>query len=199
MLVILNNGAPFSGKDTLVKKQLEYFGDRAVLVRFKDPLYARFSEKFNLPMETVLEICNGPQKDQPCDLIGGLIPRQELIYISEKEIKVQFGSTGVAYLTVENILSTEEHGRKVFIFPDSGFPDEKTYMHTALRRFGLEDIILTRIVRDGFTYEAVNDSRSYLPDPNVIIDNNVNESEEERGNHMFQQWKEWFENVYLKK
>lgn len=199
MLVILNNGAPFCGKDTLVKKQLEYFGDRAVYTRFKDPLYARFSEKFNLSLEKTIEICNGPQKDKPCDLIGGLIPRQELIYISEKEIKVQLGDHGVAYLTVENILSTEEHGRKVFIFPDSGFPDEKAYMQTALRHFGLEDIILTRIVRDGYTYEAVNDSRSYLADPHVIIDNNVDESEEERGNHMFQQWKTWYETVYLKK
>jgi hypothetical protein len=199
MNVFICNGAPFSGKDTLVTKILSYFGEHGVLTRFKDPLYARFSERHNLPLEKVIEICNGPQKDQPCDLIGGLIPRQELIDISENGIKKELGETGVAYLTAENILSTEEHGRKTFVMPDGGFEKERAYLQTALRRFGLTGLYVLRILRDGYTFEAVNDSRSFVSNPDLIIDNNVHESEEERGNHMFQQWKVWYETEIMQK
>lgn len=194
MRIILNNGAPFCGKDTMAERLVEYFGEDAVYIRFKDPLYERFSIRHNLPMTKVVEICNGPQKDQPCELIGGLVPRQELIDISENHIKKELGPTGVAYLVVEKILSTEMHGRKTFIFPDSGFEEEKTFLETVLRKFGLEELILLRILRDGHTYESVNDSRSYVANPNLIIDNNVKESFDDRGQHMLAQFKAWYEN-----
>lgn len=191
MHIILNNGAPFSGKDTIAEKLVEHFGEDAVYIRFKDPLYERFAMRHRLSIETVIEICTGPQKDQPCDLIGGLIPRQELIDISENHIKKELGPTGVAYLVAEKILNTECHGRKVFIFPDSGFPQEKFYLETVLRRFGLTGITLLRILRDGCTFEAVNDSRSHLENPDLIIDNNVDEPEDIRGAHMLQQFIQW--------
>lgn len=191
MRIILNNGAPFSGKDTMAEQLLKHIGEDAVYIRFKDPLYERFAVRHNLPMDKVVEICNGPQKDQPCELIGGLIPRQELIDISENHIKKELGPTGVAYLVVEKMLSTECHGRKTFIFPDSGFPEERTYLESVLRRFGLESITLLRILRDGCSFEAVKDSRSYLDNPDLIIDNNIDEPEETRGTHMLNQFIEW--------
>ena len=194
MDIILANGAPFCGKDTLIRR-LQAFFDNGVYIRFKDPLYKRFAERHNLDLETVVQICTGDQKDQPNDLIGGLIPRQVLIDISENEIKVEKGPEGVAVEVIDNILDTEEHGRKTFLFPDSGFDEERTLFKRVLPRFGLNRMITVRILRDGCDFATQKDSRSFLPDPDLIIDNNVDEShlpEEERGQHMFNQFVAWY-------
>lgn len=192
MDIILTNGAPFSGKDTLVRRLVEFF-ENSHYIRFKDPLYRRFAERHHLTIEKVIEICTGKQKDEPNDLIGGLIPRQELIDISENEIKVQFGQEGVARAVVEDMLDVESHFRKTFVFPDGGFEVERELFAKVLPHYGLRRLITVRILRDGCTFE--NDSRSYLENPDVIIDNNVDEShlpEEERGQHMFDQFIKWY-------
>lgn len=193
MNIILTNGAPFSGKDTFVKQLLNHIDD-SVFIRFKNPLYSRFSKRHNLDLDTVIDICTGPQKDQPCALIGGLIPRAELIDISENEIKVEMGADGVAELVLDEILDTEEHGRKTFIFPDSGFPNELALFKRVLKRYGLQTITIIRIVRDGCEFAKQNDSRGYLENPDLIIDNNADEShlpEDQRGQHMLEQYFSW--------
>lgn len=194
MDIYLTNGAPFSGKDTLTRRLVEFFED-GVYIRFKDPLYQRFSERHNIPLDEVIEMCSGKQKDEPNERIGGLIPRQELIDISENEIKVKHGKQGVAIKVIDNILDIEQHARKVFVFPDSGFEEEKTLFRKVLPRYGLNKLITIRIVREGCTFE--NDSRNFLKDPDLIIYNDVDEShlpEEERGQHMFNQFLTWYEN-----
>jgi hypothetical protein len=194
MDIILANGAPFSGKDTLVNQLLKMFDD-SVYIRFKNPLYKRFSERHNIPFDEVVEMCTGRKKDEPNERIGGLIPRQVLIDISENEIKPQDGPDGVALRVIEEMLDMEEHGRKTFIFPDSGFEEEKEAFLRILPRFGLNRIITIRIVRDGCNYEDQKDSRKYLKNPCLIVDNNVDEShlpEEERGLHMLEQFIDWY-------
>lgn len=198
MDIIFANGAPFSGKDTLVRRLQEFF-ENDVYIRFKDPLYKRFAARHNLDMETVVRICNGEQKDRPHELIGGLIPRQELIDISENEIKVEMGEDGVAVEVIYNILETEGHGRKTFLFPDSGFEVERALFKRVLPHYGLNRLITIRIIRDGCDFAGKNDSRGYLSDPDLIIDNNVDEShlpEEQRGEHMFKQFLAWHKENY---
>lgn len=195
MDIILANGAPFSGKDTLVAQLLKVF-DNSVYIRFKNPLYKRFAEIHNLQFDEVVAMCTGKQKDLPNERLGGLIPRQVLIDISENEIKPQDGVDGVALRVIDEILDMEEHNRKTFIFPDSGFEEEKRCFERILPRFGLQRTILIRILRDGCNYEDQKDSRSYLENPDLIIDNNVDEShlpEEERGTHMLNQFLDWYQ------
>lgn len=198
MDIILANGAPFSGKDTFINRLKAFFED-GVYIRFKDPLYKRFAQRHNLDIEKVIEICTGSQKDQPCDLIGGLIPRQVLIDISENEIKVEHGPEGVALEVIDNMLDIEEHGRKTFLFPDSGFEEERTLFGTILPYYGLNRMYTFRIMRDGCDFGSKKDSRTYLSEPTLIIDNNVDEShlpEEERGQHMFDQFLAWYKENY---
>ena len=194
MDIILTNGAPFSGKDTLVSQLLQMFDD-SVYIRFKNPLYKRFSERHNIPFDEVVEMCTGRKKDLPNERIGGLIPRQVLIDISENEIKPKNGPDGVALLVIEEMLDMEEHGRKTFIFPDSGFEEEKEAFLRILPRFGLKRITTIRIMRDGCNYEDQKDSRKYLKNPDLIITNNVDESHlphDERGLNMLEQFVEWY-------
>lgn len=197
MKVILLNGAPYCGKDTLAKQLLRLI-DNSEFMTFKTPLYLRMSEKFNLPLETVIEICTGKPKELPHPLLNGKIPRQELIYISEQEIKPKYGSGGVAELAANAILDTEDYGPKVFIFPDSGFDAEKNTLKTILSHFGLSNLYVIRIEREGCTFDAVKDSRKYLDNPDLIIENNVDEShleEADRGHHMVEQFMHWYGHI----
>ena len=192
MDIYLTNGAPFSGKDTLANRLVEFF-ENSVYIRFKDPLYQRFAERHNLSIDEVIAMCTGKQKDEPNERIGGLIPRQELIDISENEIKVQHGVEGVALKVIDNILDTDQHCRKTFVFPDGGFEAERHLFARVLPKFGLNRMITIRILRDGCSFE--NDSRSFLENPDLIIDNNVDEShlpEADRGQHMFAQFLRWY-------
>lgn len=193
MDIYITNGAPFSGKDTLVNRLVEFFED-SVYIRFKDPLYARFAQRHGLTIEETIEMCTGKQKDEPNERIGGKIPRQELIDISENEIKVKYGPEGVALKVIDNILDTEHYCRKTFVFPDGGFEPERTLFTRVLPKFGMKRLITIRILRDG--HDFTNDSRGYLENPDLIIYNDVDEShlpEARRGEHMFAQFLKWYE------
>ena len=173
MKIILLNGAPFSGKDTLAARLIAEIPN-SEYVMFKQPLYERFAKRHNLPIARVKEICEGVGKDQPNKLIGGLVPRAELIDISENEIKVEHGPDGVAKIVVQNIKAIPDYQNKTIVFPDSGFPNELVYLQAA---FPDAEIFLARIMRDGCNFTKQKDSRSYLPYPNTVIDNNTDESE----------------------
>ena len=187
MKIILLNGAPFSGKDTLAIRLVDRL-DNAEYVMFKQPLYERFADRHNLPFSRVKEICDGVGKDHPNALINGLIPRAELIDISENEIKVQHGQDGVAKIVCDNIRAIPDYENKTIVFPDSGFPNELVYLQS---QFPDAEIILVRILRDGCDFKKQKDSRSYLPYPNHIVDNNKDEShipKEHRGHWMLEQF-----------
>lgn len=193
MNIIILNAPPKSGKDVLADKILAELGENGHRVRFKDPLYRRMAELHNLTLDEVESICEGESKDQPHELLNGLIPRQELIRISEEEIKVEFGPTGVAMLTAHDILDIEANTCKTIVMTGSGFPEEVEYLKTALRSFNLRNFTVVRINRDGCTFDAVNDARGYIPF-DFEVDNNVDESEDTRGNHMYQQFKSQYLN-----
>lgn len=192
MKIILLNGAPFSGKDTLANRLVDRL-DNTEYVMFKQPLYERFAERHNLPLNRVKEICDGHGKDKPNSLIGGLVPRAELIDISENEIKKQYGDDGVAKIVCDNIRNIPDYQNKTIVFPDSGFPNELVYLQS---QFPQAEIILIRILRDGCDFKKQKDSRSYLPYPNLVVDNNKDETEipkEHRGYWMLEQYLNHFE------
>ena len=187
MKIILLNGAPFSGKDTLAARLIAEIPN-SEYVMFKQPLYERFAKRHNLPIARVKEICDGVGKDQPNKLIGGLVPRAELIDISENEIKKQYGDDGVAKIVCDNIRNIPDYQNKTIVFPDSGFPNELVYLQS---QFPQAEIILIRILRDGCDFKKQKDSRSYLPYPNLVVDNNKDETDipnEHRGHWMLEQF-----------
>lgn len=189
MNVIILNGPPGCGKDTLAN-QLTKAIDGSISSRFKNVLYRRMAEKHNLELDYVIAMCNDRDlKDIPSELFDGLSPRQELINISENEIKVQFGQEGVAAKTLMDMLDIEDYGRKTFVFSDGGFAAEVKLLKRVLKRYGLLNFILVRIVKDGCTFEG--DSRNFIDNPDIIITNNDDEShleESERGKSMLDQF-----------
>lgn len=197
MNVIILNGPPGCGKDTLAN-QLTKVINNSVSSRFKNVLYRRMAEKHNLELGYVIAMCNDRDlKDIPSELFEGLSPRQELINISENEIKVKYGQEGVATKTLMDMLDIEDYGRKTFVFSDGGFPAEVSLLKRVLKRYGLVNFILVRINKDGCTFEG--DSRNYIDNPNIVITNNEDEShleEAERGKPMLEQFLKKFGQIF---
>lgn len=191
MNIIILNGGMGAGKDTLQQRICEVLPD-AVHIRFKNPLYKRMTEKFNLTMEQVEYICNDRTlKDSPSDLLGGKTPRQELIFISEEEFKkTAYGEDAVAVASVDEILETDEYGRKTFVYSDGGFDNEIGCLKRLLKIYGLRNVTLVRINKEGTGF--VGDSRNYIPNPDIIIDNDVFESAEQIGDHMIAQFNQLY-------
>lgn len=177
MKVIVTNGPPFSGKDTLTKEYIKRNPD-AIWRRMKDTLYIEsyrrlFGKHAEFTLENWIELCNDvDKKDQPgLDLKGVLLersPRQELIYESEECIKKKYGPGGVAVCASKLIKEEKDFKKKTFIFSDGGFNIE---IPTLIEELGIkrEDILLIRIEAEGCNFD--NDSREYIDNPDVTVFN----------------------------
>ena len=180
MKVIILNGPPKVGKDTFLNL---IHSDKGV--KFKeDSLVINFSYKWTLCEEVAKRYGVTPQyvwkenldtigKDIPSVVFSGKSVRQALIYESEEVIKVQEGDTGVAIRTFKNIKEkTADHQLKnvVLLSADGGFNSET---NACLDFFGLDrkDMLVIRIDKPGHTYERFNDSREYIDNPDIKIQN----------------------------
>lgn len=192
MNIILLNGAPKSGKDTLGKLLLETIPN-AVHCSFKIPLYNEFAKRHGLEYSVVLDLCSTENKDLPSDLLQGRTPRSELIDISENHLKKNFGPDIVTHLVIDQILDTEEYGRKTFIFTDSGFEAERAALKRYLKHYGLLNLYTVRILRDGTSFE--NDSRTHLSQPDVTLVNDIEENGDQLGQNLLNQFNEWYNGI----
>lgn len=147
MIVILN-GAPGVGKDT-IGKMLE---DQAGLTirSFKQPMFdiakATLGEAGFIKFMELYD--NRLTKEQSTPLLGGLSPREFMIEISEKWIKPRFGADYfgcrfVADLPVTGVVAT-----------DGGFPDEVRPM------LDVTKVVIVRLHRAGYSFAG--DSRRFI-------------------------------------
>ena len=168
MLVILLNGAPGAGKDTV-----------ANLVQ-QDPICERFDNvlnwKFAAPLKMGAHILLGLRqhigayedtKDQKLGDFFGKTPREVYIALSETFMKPLFGQN-VFGKVAANRLKELAGSDTVVTFSDCGFVDEVKEIFPILRP--QDKVALIRIRRPGKTFE--NDSRSYL-EPEAITHHTV--------------------------
>jgi hypothetical protein len=182
MKMIVLNGAPRSGKDTFLNLINLLFGDNTetkVLTPFsyKDVLYSGVARRYGLTAEEV-KILNADTitKDDPSPKFKGKSVRQALIYESENVIKKTFGASGVAMSTFNSLdmdfmlsCDTVKDSDRILITADGGFQEE---LDLAMEHYEMtrKDIFLVRMLRDGCTFDK--DSRSYLENPDLVVDNN---------------------------
>lgn len=201
--VVITNGAPFTGKDTLVKFLLENYSDKNVKwARFKDILYKESYKRLTayyddrgllISLKQWIDICNHvilKDKKLPYDLSNiehwitatlvynnhygdQLSPRNELIHESEDNIKVKYGAGGVAVLTAKEIKNDVNWKDKTYFFSDGGFNIEIDVLKEELELTD-NDITIVRIDADGCSYK--NDSREYINNPNFKLFNKKDES-----------------------
>lgn len=172
--VIILNGPPSSGKDTLADIlicELEARSPGQVHhLRFKDELYAATAEHYGVSLDYLMKVATDTElKELPREPLGNISPREALIHVSENIIKPQYGDGYFGSQLAKRILSM--HNRHVygwhlrsdlyFVISDSGFYEELY----ALLNSRIDTMVFVKLGREGTSFK--NDSRKYL-DEGVI-------------------------------
>ena len=152
--IILFNGPPRSGKDTLaleLQKHLpkcKIFHLAEVLKNITHSTYG-----LNIPFDFFENV-----KDTPCFDLYNRTPRECYIQMSEHYIKPLYGNSFFIKKAVETIKSSHDD---IWIVPDCGFNEEAKYL-SSIDGVKCFYIILSR---DGKTFD--NDSREYIKLENI--------------------------------
>ena len=175
MKVILLNGPPGSGKDSAAI----YFADqhRAVSCqKFAQPISDSLRTVFGINMSEWARLYS-EHKEEPLSALGGLSPRQAMIWMSEEVIKPKFGKGFFgksAANRVKGLFWNESSLTKGMVtFSDCGFPEEvKVFIEEINPITKKEDIHLVYIHKEGCTYEG--DSRMKVEPEDVGLTRETN-------------------------
>lgn len=158
--ILILNGPPSCGKDTLADAIVEAFG--WTKVEFKAALRTDTAALFNVSPQTLRNL--ETKKEIPTDKLlhpktgEQLSLRQALIYTSEEVIKPQFGKDHYGLRMLSRLIDTDD---EMFVCSDGGFPEELLPLCDAGVR-----VRIMRINRPGYTF--ANDSRNYIPEDLVL-------------------------------
>ena len=162
--VIIFNGPPGAGKDTLVDALCADPDLKVSKCTFKEPLF-----KIAIPLSGMTEEAfmtkynNRENKEVAWDELNGMTPRAFLIKISEEWIKPSLGISRLGYLALQAVKVAPTD---IILFSDGGFAEEVKLMQDI---FGADSIILVRLYREGCTFEG--DSRNYVePGDSICLD-----------------------------
>ena len=173
MKIIITNGPPRSGKDTMCRLIREGItGHDLIPMSYKKTLYVGVARRYGLSVEAVFQMnADTLIKDEPSSIFGGKSVRQALIFESEQVIKKKYGPQGVAIQTFK--LLEEEYGverlKKAILYcSDGGFNSE---LQAAYDYFDIsvEDVYIARMLRVGCSFDG--DSREFLNNPDIAISN----------------------------
>ena len=97
-------------------------------------------------------------KEQPWDKLGGLSPRQFMIFLSENFMKVVFGKDVFGKFSARLASScVYAAGGTVCVFSDGGFSEE---VNEVVKTVGAENVYVLQWEAEGCSFD--NDSRRYL-------------------------------------
>lgn len=157
MKIIVLNGPPGCGKDTLagiMKNMIPL----SVVKTFKEPMFDIVKATLPFPFQEFMDWYNNrDMKEQKLRQLGWRSCREYMIKISEDWMKPVFGDDVFGKIAARSAREAFNSGASAIIFSDSGFQEELAKLQ---EEFGTENVILVKLLRDGFSFEE--DSRSYL-------------------------------------
>lgn len=160
MRIILLNGPPSSGKDTIARRVIQEARADGVDVRemkFATPLKEAAARLFpGIKWGLVGEDGRTPPNDSH-PLLHGRTPRQVLIALSEQFFKPTFGADYFGRRAAEQVEQAEREGAAGVVISDSGFIEEAMPLIEARRGH----VAALHLYRDGCSFDG--DSRGYLP------------------------------------
>lgn len=156
MKVLLLNGPPRSGKDTIGRTLWDLI-PRLVNLKFAEPIVQFMFQAYSIRMEQT-------EKDQPHPALNGRTPREVAIAYSERFCKPLYGQDYFGKLAARSIDQMEKIAMQVCCFTDSGFVHEA---RPVALHVGGHNVLQIRVTRPGRTFQG--DSRSYweLRDPTI--------------------------------
>lgn len=154
--VIILNGPPRCGKDTVTQYLVSHFPDYFVDLKMAYALKKAAHSILGLHKIDV-EYYNA-QKDIPQVEFFDLTPRQFYIALAENFMKPQLGQECFGYAWLRRY-HAEQHNKKLAVISDCGFPSE---LEPLIKTFGADKLLLIRIHREGHDFRQ--DSRGYIPD-----------------------------------
>lgn len=151
--IVLFNGPPGSGKDTLANGIHEIY--ESALVKFAAPIKENCRNIYGLT-QNEWDAIDGDQqaKIEPHEAFFGQTCRQVQINFSELFLKPTHGEDIFGKLVVAKIMRMKS---ELILVSDSGFRREAEVL---VDKFGAENVLLVRIYRQGTTFEG--DSRGYI-------------------------------------
>lgn len=160
-IIILFNGPPGSGKDSL-SEDINRFIKNGTIEKFAKPLKTVAKELYCHGDQALFDLMDAQgTKDKPDDIFLGETCRNVQIAISETYAKPLHGERVFGKLLASRIKAAVANNNNayqpVFLISDSGFRQEAEEL---VEQFGAESILLFRIHREGKTYKG--DSRSYI-------------------------------------
>ena len=188
-VVVILNAPPGAGKDTLAydydwassvgnfllgEWQYEKQSVFSIIpsnVEFKRPLRDIASSViatvhgYEVAEEFLSRLLDRELKEQPWDKLGGMSPRQFLIYTSENYVKVCFGGDAFGKIAARNVVDSPANSRTgdIYIFSDGGFVEE---IDEVVKAVGAENVYVLQWEAEGCSF--VNDSRRYLSSDEII-------------------------------
>lgn len=163
-LVVILNGPPGCGKDTIANSWLEKtLGNdefRPHVKAFKEPMYRVAAAALGLPLHEFMELYNDREwKEHNRPEWGGKSVRDLMIATSESYLKPVFGETCMGKLAVSSIQQRIPSQNDVIVFSDGGFKAEVEELEKHFH------VRVVQILRDGCSFEG--DSRSYIEGTNL--------------------------------
>jgi hypothetical protein len=151
---IIFNGPPSTGKDMVVNKLHDHFGE-GIIARhqFKKQLFVATCDHYNLRMNDFMSCYSEKEKNNPRESLGGLSPRQAMIKVSEDILKPLYGEDYFGQMAAQEIAEN-----RVNLFSDGGFLEEIKPIDIVS-----DNLLIVQLYRKGCTFE--NDSRSYIGKP----------------------------------
>ncbi len=161
--ILLLNGCPSSGKDTIANYIVEKYGYKTLA--FKDQAFKDVYTHFGLTEKEYMDMYNDrSKKDSPVDKLGNRSPRKAMQYVVEEINKPKYGKDYLAKHTLEIVLKDVYNN---YVISDLGLEEEELAVHLLLEK---EKYQIIYISRDGFDF--TNDTRSKRNKIDYHIDNN---------------------------
>ena len=155
--VVVLNGPPNSGKDTLADQLCHQYRDAGYLAErraFKDGLIELAAKLMLVDEGWFRKVCDDrDQKERAQPQLGGLSPRQALIFVSEDVVKPKLGDNYFGRFMAQNLTEGAIH-----FVSDGGFLRE---LVPVMDLVGRDNLLVVHLHREGCTFEG--DSRDYVP------------------------------------
>ena len=152
--VIILNGPPGTGKDTIAEGLVRAHGNKIEHMQFKSQLFKIALLVSGIPEDEWNARYSCQQtKNLPWELLGGLSQRQFMIRISEEWCKPTFGKNYFGLIAAREVAKSD---KPIIVFSDGGFVEE---IKELLASNNIK-LLVVHLHRDGHTFDG--DSRDYI-------------------------------------